>query len=183
MSNSVRPHRRQLTRLPRPWDSPGKNTGVGCHFFSNAWKWKVKVKLLSLVRLFGSPRTAPYQTPLSMEFPRARVLEWVAVAFSGDAGSIPGSGRSPRIGNGNPFQDSCLKKSHGQRNLVCYSPWSRKESDNNWASTYRWLIIWVNHDCFHFLSAVRSNMTIQKKEDGREGLRDLKGQEKIQNFF
>ena len=32
MSDSVRPYRRQPTRLPRPWDSPGKNTGVGCHF-------------------------------------------------------------------------------------------------------------------------------------------------------
>ena len=32
VSNSVRPHRRQPTRLPCPWDSPGKNTGVGCHF-------------------------------------------------------------------------------------------------------------------------------------------------------
>ena len=32
MSDSVRPHRRQPLRLPRPWDSPGKNTGVGCHF-------------------------------------------------------------------------------------------------------------------------------------------------------
>ena len=32
MSNSVQPHGRQPTRLPRPWDSPGKNTGVGCHF-------------------------------------------------------------------------------------------------------------------------------------------------------
>ena len=32
MSDSVRPHRRKPTRLPRPWDSPGKNTGVGCHF-------------------------------------------------------------------------------------------------------------------------------------------------------
>ena len=32
MSDSVRPHRRQPTRLCRPWDSPGKNTGVGCHF-------------------------------------------------------------------------------------------------------------------------------------------------------
>ena len=31
MSNSVRPHRQQPTRLPHPWDSPGKNTGVGCH--------------------------------------------------------------------------------------------------------------------------------------------------------
>ena len=32
VSDSVRPHRRQPTRLPRPRDSPGKNTGVGCHF-------------------------------------------------------------------------------------------------------------------------------------------------------
>ena len=32
MSDSVQPHRRQPTRLRRPWDSPGKNTGVGCHF-------------------------------------------------------------------------------------------------------------------------------------------------------
>ena len=32
ISNSLRPHRWQPTRLPRPWDSPGKNTGVGCHF-------------------------------------------------------------------------------------------------------------------------------------------------------
>ena len=42
--DSVRPHRRQPTRLPRPWDSPGKNTGVGCHFLlqcvkSEKWKW------------------------------------------------------------------------------------------------------------------------------------------------
>ena len=32
VSDSVRPHRRQPTRLPCPWDSPGRNTGVGCHF-------------------------------------------------------------------------------------------------------------------------------------------------------
>ena len=36
MSNPVRPHRWQSTRLHRPWDSPGKNTGVGCHFFLQA---------------------------------------------------------------------------------------------------------------------------------------------------
>ena len=40
MSNSVRPHRRQPTRLPRPWDSPGKNTGVGCHFLLQSRKVK-----------------------------------------------------------------------------------------------------------------------------------------------
>ena len=46
-----------------------------------------------------------------------------------DTGSIPGSGRSPGGGHGNPFQYSCLEKSYGQRTLVDYSPWDRKESD------------------------------------------------------
>ena len=40
MSDSVRPHRRQPTRLPRPWDSPGKNTGMGCHFLLQWMKVK-----------------------------------------------------------------------------------------------------------------------------------------------
>ena len=40
MSDSVRPHRRQPTRLPHPWDSPGKNTGVGCHFLLQSVKVK-----------------------------------------------------------------------------------------------------------------------------------------------
>ena len=39
-SNSVQPHRRQPTRLPHPWDSPGKNTGVGCHFLLQCRKVK-----------------------------------------------------------------------------------------------------------------------------------------------
>ena len=43
----------------------------------------------------------------------------------GDPGLIPGSGRSPGEGYGNPLQYSCLEKSHGQRSLVGYSPWIR----------------------------------------------------------
>ena len=46
-----------------------------------------------------------------------------------DAGSIPGLGRSPGGGNGNPFQYSVPRKSHGQRGLAGYSLWSPKESD------------------------------------------------------
>ena len=49
----------------------------------------------------------------------------------GDLGSIPGLGRSPGEGHGNPFQYSCLDNPHGQRSMVGYSPWGRKESD--WA--------------------------------------------------
>ena len=40
MSDSVRPHKQQPTRLCRPWDSPGKNTGVGCHFLIQCMKVK-----------------------------------------------------------------------------------------------------------------------------------------------
>ena len=48
---------------------------------------------------------------------------------AGDLGSIPGLGRSPGEGNGNPLQYSCLENPHGQRILVGYSPWDCKESD------------------------------------------------------
>ena len=50
--------------------------------FSNAWKWKVKVKSLSCVWLFTTPGTAAYQAPPSMGFFQARVLEWGAIASS-----------------------------------------------------------------------------------------------------
>ena len=55
MSDSVWLHRRQPTRLPRPWDSPGKNTGVGCHFLLHCMQVKMKVKSLSRVRLLATP--------------------------------------------------------------------------------------------------------------------------------
>ena len=70
VSDSVRPHRLQPTRLHHPWDSPGKNTGVGCHFLLQCMKWKVNVNVLSRVRLLATPWTAVYQPPLSMGFSR-----------------------------------------------------------------------------------------------------------------
>ena len=68
MSDSLRSHRRQPTSLPRPWDSPGKNTGVGCHCLLQCMK--VKVKSLSRVRLLVTPWTAAYQAPPSLGFSR-----------------------------------------------------------------------------------------------------------------
>ena len=70
MSDSVRPHRRQPTRLPRPWDSPGDSTGVGCHFLFQCMKGRVKVKLLSRAQLLVTPWTAAYQDLPSMGFSR-----------------------------------------------------------------------------------------------------------------
>ena len=66
MSDSVPPHRRQATRLLCPWDSPGKNTGVGCHFLLQS----MKVNPLSCVWLFATPWTVVHQDPLSMGFSR-----------------------------------------------------------------------------------------------------------------
>ena len=66
MSNSVQPQRRQPTRLPRHWDSPGKNTGMGCCFLLQC----MKVKSLSCVRLLATPWTAAYQALPPMGFSR-----------------------------------------------------------------------------------------------------------------
>ena len=70
VSYSVRPHRWQPTRLPRPWDSPGKNTGVGCYFLFQCMKVKVKVKSLSRVRPSATPWTEAFQAPPSMGLSR-----------------------------------------------------------------------------------------------------------------
>ena len=77
MSDSVQPHRRQPTRLPRPWDSPGKNTGVGCHFLLQC----VKVKSLSRVRHSATPWTAAFQVPLSMGFSRQEYWSGVPLPY------------------------------------------------------------------------------------------------------
>ena len=63
-----------------------------------------------------------------MDFPRGSDSK-ASVYNEGDLGSIPGLGRSPGEGNGNPLQDFLPGKSRGQRSLVGYSPWGRKESD------------------------------------------------------
>ena len=81
MSDSVRPQRRQPTRLPRPWDSPGKNTGVGCHFLL-----KVKSESESEVTQLCLTLSDPVDySPLGSSFHgifQARVLGWGAIAFS-----------------------------------------------------------------------------------------------------
>ena len=82
MSDSVRPHRHQPTRLPGPWDSPGKNTGVGCHFLLQCVK--VKVKSLSCVQLFVTLWTVAHQAPLSMGFSRQEYWRGLTCFLPGD---------------------------------------------------------------------------------------------------
>ena len=66
MSDSVRPHRQQPTRLPRPQDSPGKNTGVGCHFLLQCLKVKSEREIAQSCPTLSDPGTAAYQASPSM---------------------------------------------------------------------------------------------------------------------
>ena len=80
VSDSVRPHRWQPTRLPPPWDSPGKNTGVGCHFLLQCMKVKVKFAQ-SCPTLSGLMDCSLPGSSVHGIF-QARVLVWGAIAFS-----------------------------------------------------------------------------------------------------
>ena len=78
----MRPHRQQAIRLPCPWDSPGNNTGVGCHFLLQC----IKVKSISEV----AQSCLTLCDPMDCSLPgssihgifQARVLEWGAIAFT-----------------------------------------------------------------------------------------------------
>ena len=136
MSDSVRPHRRQPTRLPRPWDSAGKNTGVDCHFLLQCMKVKSDSEVAQSCPLLVTPWTAAYQAPPSMGFSRQEYWSGVplpsiiiistilnlyeagtflggsdseeSACNAGDPGSISGWERSPGEGNGYPLQYSWL---------------------------------------------------------------------------
>ena len=82
MSNSVQPHRRQPTRLLRPWDSPGKNTGVGCHFLLQGMKVKSENEVAQSCLTLSDPMDCTLPGSSVHGIFQARVLEWVAGAFS-----------------------------------------------------------------------------------------------------
>ena len=78
----MQPHRRQPTRFPRPWDSPGKNTGVGCHFLLQCMKVKSETKVTQSCLTLQDPMDCiPPGSSVHGIF-QARVLEWSAIAFS-----------------------------------------------------------------------------------------------------
>ena len=82
MSDSVRPHRRQPTRLPCPWDSPGKNTGVGCHFLLQCMKVKLESEVAQLCPTLSDPMDCSLLGSSVHGIFQARVLEWGAIACS-----------------------------------------------------------------------------------------------------
>ena len=82
MSDSVQPHRQQPTRLLRPWDSPGKNTGVGCHFLLQCMKVKSESEAAQLYLTLRYPMDCSLPGPSVYGIFQARVLEWGAIPFS-----------------------------------------------------------------------------------------------------
>ena len=148
MSDSVRPHRRQPTRLPHPWDSAGKNTGVSCHFLLQCIKVKSESEVAQSCPTLRDPMDCSRPGSSAHGIFQARVLEWGAIAFSirkTNSGRLLGlprrlSGKESTCNAGdmsliNPWvgkipwkrkwQASPVflsGKSHGQRSLVGCSP-------------------------------------------------------------
>ena len=81
VSDSMWPHRRQPSRLPRPWDSPGKNTGVGCHFLLQCMKVKSESEDAQLCPTPSNPMDCSLPGSSIHGIFQARVLEWGAIAF------------------------------------------------------------------------------------------------------
>ena len=78
VSDSVRPHRQQPTRLPRPWDSPGKNTGVGCHFLPQCMKVKSESEVIQSCPTLSDPMDCSLPGSSIHGIFQARVLEYGA---------------------------------------------------------------------------------------------------------
>ena len=104
-------------------DSPGKNTGAGSHAVLQG------VFLTQGLNPYLSYALAGMFLPL-LGFPSGSDGT-ESDCNAGDLGSIPGLGRSPGRGQGNPLQYSCLENPYGQMSLEGYSPWGHKELDTN----------------------------------------------------
>ena len=88
MSDSVQPHSWQPTRLPCPWDSPGKNTGVGCHFLLQCMKVKSESEVAQSYPTLSDLMDCSLPGSSIHGIFQARVLEWGAIAFSGYRHSV-----------------------------------------------------------------------------------------------
>ena len=145
MSQSVRPHGRQPTRLPRPWDSPGKNTGVGCHFLLQCMKVKSQSEVAQSCPTPSDPMD--YSPPGSSVHGifQARVLEWGAIAFSTVSLSVQQKPPFSIL-----FTLSCCDLSHrilagaGRFSLIPENQGSRNGSP--------WLLCWVSSLLAGFLT-------------------------------
>ena len=128
MSNSVQPRRRQPTRLPRPWDSPGKNTGVGCHFLLQCMKVKSESEVAQSCPTSRPHGLQPTRLLRPWDFPakstgvgcHCLLLCFIKPSILHDVLCIYGEG------NKQPTPVLLSGKCHGRRSLLGCSPWGRE---------------------------------------------------------
>ena len=118
MSDSVQPHRGQPTRLPRPWDFPGKKTGVGCHFLLQCMKVKSESEVAQLCLTLATPWTADYQPPPSMGFSPAHSASVCRV--QAHPSSAPRSSHAPPAQNPAGFARQAVSTSSRPTSPRCH---------------------------------------------------------------
>jgi len=124
VSDSVRLHRRQPTRLPCPWDSPGKNTGVGCHFLLHYMRVKSEREVTQSCPTPSDPMDCSLPGSSIHGIYQARVLEWSAIAFS----KVEKDGPSRK----GILQPPLLARSSGpEKELKVPNPTRRREEPRN----------------------------------------------------
>ena len=121
MSDSVWPHRRQPTKLPCPWDSPGKNTGVGCHFLLQCMKVKSENEVAQSSLTLSDTKDCSLPGSSIHGIFQARVLEWGAIAFS------------------DIYISDIYIYRHIYGNVICNSP----KLDTILISFIRWMVKWT----------------------------------------
>jgi len=141
MSDSVQPQRWQPTRLPCPWDSPGKNTGVGCHFLLQCMKVKSESEVAQSHPTLSNPMDCSLRGSSVHGIFQARVLEWGAIVVKNphgnagdsrdDAGLILELRRSFGVRSDNLLQYSCLGNPMDRRPLWAIVHAVAKESDTS----------------------------------------------------
>ena len=123
MFDSVRPHRRQPTRLHHSWDSPGKNTGVGCHFLLQCMKVKSESEVTQSCPTLCDPMDCSLPGSSIHGIFQARVLEWGAIAFSLRVA------RSSKWKYKTPFtKNKCMYSIHGETKQTKTSEFGAKKS-------------------------------------------------------
>ena len=137
---TLRLQRWQPTRLSRSWDSPAKNTGVGCHFLSQCMKVKSESEVAQSCLTLSDPMDCSASGSFVHGIFQARVLEWGAIAFSKNTWPSPkygcaactSSGHITELNTQRSWRRQCHPtpvllpgKSHGWRSLVGCSPWGR----------------------------------------------------------
>ena len=125
MSDSARPHRRQPTRLRHPWDCPGKNTGVGCHFLLQCRKVKSESEVAQSCPTLSDSVDCSLPGSAVCGIFQARVLEWGAIAFS-----TRGHGRVNKWPNFNIVSQGIGRTEARERDGGTASWWSCQNTHN-----------------------------------------------------